>query len=269
MATTYARHAMVYVLHHPPNMPEGPSIVILREAVQGFKKKKILHATGNAKIDMHKLEGKTIRDIKSWGKHLLICFDGWYVRIHLLMFGSYRINEQKDAVPRLSLQFKKGELNFYTCSVQVIEKNPDEVYDWGADVMSPEWDEKKAAAKLKKMPQTLVCDALLDQNVFSGVGNIIKNEVLFRIYIHPKSEVGGLPVKQRNALLKEAVAYSYDFLAWKKAFVLKKHWLVNGKKMCPRCAIPLIKDYLGKTNRRSFFCNNCQVLYDTHAKQVK
>ena len=31
----------------------------------------------------------------------------------------------------------------------------------------------------------MVCDALLDQTVFAGVGNIIKNEVLFRTGVHP------------------------------------------------------------------------------------
>ena len=108
----------------------------------------------------------------------------------------------------------------------------------------------------------LSCDALLDQNIFSGSGNIIKNEVLFRIKVHPLSKVGALPAKQLNALVREARNYSFDFLEWKKAFVLKKHWLAHTKSTCPRCKIPLIKEYLGKTQRRSFFCNNCQELYD-------
>ena len=36
-------------------------------------------------------------------------------------------------------------------------------------------------------------DALLDQDVFAGAGNIIKNEVLHRIRVHPESPVGRLP----------------------------------------------------------------------------
>jgi len=52
----------------------------------------------------------------------------------------------------------------------------------------------------------------LDQNIFAGVGNIIKNEVLFRICVHPGSKVGKLPAKQLNALVKEARNYSFDFL---------------------------------------------------------
>ena len=242
-------------------MPEGPSIVILKEAVSSFKGKKVITISGNTKVELAHLEGKRITDFKSWGKHFLICFKNSSIRIHFMLFGSYRINEKKEAPPRLSLQFEHGELNFYACSVKLIEEDPDAVYDWSADVMSQDWDAAKAKRKLKKIPDTLVCDALLDQNIFAGVGNIIKNEVLFRIFVHPESKVGKLPAKQLNLLVKEARNYSFDFLEWKKQFVLKKHWLAHAKKTCPRCKIPIIKKHLGKTNRRSFFCNNCQVLY--------
>jgi endonuclease VIII len=70
-------------------------------------------------------------------------------------------------------------------------------------------------------------------------------------------------------MVNEACIYSYDFLEWKKAFVLKKHWLVHTKKTCPRCNIPITKEYIGKTNRRTFYCNNCQVLYAKPSKITK
>ncbi|MER3465444.1 MAG: endonuclease, partial [Chitinophagaceae bacterium] len=41
----------------------------------------------------------------------------------------------------------------------------------------------------------MVNDALLDQEIFSGVGNIIKNEVLYRIEVHPLSTIGALPLR--------------------------------------------------------------------------
>ena len=128
--------------------------------------------------------------------------------------------------------------------------------------MNENWDASKAKKKLKAQPETLVCDALLDQNIFAGVGNIIKNEVCYRIYVHPESKVGALPTKQLNELIKEAKIYSFDFLKWKKEYVLKKHWLAHTKKTCKRCDLPLIKKYSGKTKRRTFFCTNCQVLYE-------
>lgn len=242
-------------------MPEGPSIVILKEAVQAFTRKKILEVTGNSKIGIERLQGQTVIGFRSWGKHFLICFKTFTVRIHFMLFGSYRINEAREMKPRLSLRFQNGEINFYACSVKFIEEDLDEIYDWSCDVMNPLWDPAKAKQKLKAKPGLMACDALLDQQIFSGVGNIIKNEVLFRIKVHPESDVTKLPAKQLNELIKEAKDYSFQFLEWKKAFVLKKHWLAHTKKICPRDHIPLIKKHLGKTRRRSFFCERCQVLY--------
>ena len=242
-------------------MPEGPSIVILKEAIQIFKGKKVIGVSGNTKIEKERMAGLKIIDFKSWGKHFLICFPGFACRIHFMLFGSYRINERKITPPRLSLKFKNGELNFYACSVKLIDEPLDSIYEWTGDVMNENWDPKKAKQKLKALPKILVCDALLDQHIFAGVGNIIKNEVLYRIKIHPKSKIGKLPVRQLNLLIKEARNYSYDFYEWKKKYVLKKHWLAHTKRTCNRCNLPLVKEHLGKTNRRSFFCNNCQVLY--------
>ena len=111
------------------------------------------------------------------------------------------------------------------------------------------------------MPDALVCDALLDQQVFSGVGNIIKNEVLFRIRVHPLSTVGALPAPKLRALVDEARQYSFDFLAWKREYVLKQHWLAHAKRSCPRCHIPFLKANLGHSKRRSFYCERCQKRY--------
>jgi endonuclease-8 len=242
-------------------MPEGPSIVILREEAAHFAGHTILRAEGNAKIDMQRLPRQCVRSIRSFGKQTLIELPGFAIRVHLLMFGSYRIDERKDSAPRLSLGFDNGELNFYSCSVRLLEGDLDELYDWRSDVMSDQWDPALARAHLRKMPDTLVCDALLDQNLFAGVGNIIKNEVLYRIRVHPLSTVGALSPRKLGELVTQARVYSFEFLAWKRAFVLRKHWLVHNRGRCPRHDIPLVRAYLGKTNRRSFYCELCQKLY--------
>jgi endonuclease-8 len=243
-------------------MPEGPSIVILRELAASFAGKQILTASGNTKIDKTRLVNQRIVALHSWGKHFLIELPGFALRIHFLLFGSYTINERKDTAPRLSLQFAAGELNFYSCSVQYIEGSLGDTYDWRTDVMSDQWDAARALKKLRAMPNTYVCDALLDQTVFAGVGNIIKNEVLFRIRVHPLSAVGALPARKLRELVEQARRYSFEFLAWKRAFVLRKHWLVHTRSICPRCNIPLSKGKLGKTHRRSFFCERCQKKYE-------
>ena len=244
-------------------MPEGPTIVILKELVNKFKDETIIEATGNAKFDKAILLNKKVIDFKSWGKHFLICLPSITIRIHFLLFGSYSIDEKTKPQQRLRLHlnFKNGALYFYTCAVKVIDEPLNEIYDWTADVMNSKWAHKKAMQKLKNIPGTLACDALLDQEIFAGVGNIIKNEVLYRVKIHPESIVGDIPSNTLSKMVKEARNYSLDFLKRKKAFELKKHWLAYSKETCRRCDLPFKKEHLGKTKRRTFFCNNCQMLY--------
>jgi endonuclease-8 len=243
-------------------MPEGPSIVILKEQATPFLGRTITRVAGNTTIEKERLAGQRIEGIRSWGKHFLLELPDFSLRVHFMLFGSYRIDEAKSwAVPRLSLQFDPGEINFYACSVRFIEEPLDLVYDWWADVMSPHWDPALARKRLRSAPDMLACDALLDQDLFAGVGNIIKNEVLFRIRVHPLSTVGALPPKKLKELVDQARQYSFDFYEWKKAFVLKKHWLAHTKRTCPRCDIPFVKAHLGRTQRRSFYCESCQVRY--------
>lgn len=242
-------------------MPEGPSIAILRDEAAKFVGKRVRRAQGNAKIAMERIEGKRVADLRSFGKQTLILFDGFYVRVHLLMFGSYLIDERKDIAPRLGLTFPNGELNFYNCSVKLLDGDALAVYDWRIDIMSDQWDEKLVRKKFRAMPETFVCDALLDQDVFAGVGNIIKNEVLFLCKVHPLSRVGDLPARKANEIVAQARAYSFRFLDWKKAHVLRKHWLVHNKGQCPVHQIPLSRGYLGQRKRRSFYCELCQRLY--------
>jgi len=246
-------------------MPEGPSIFILKELITPlFYNKKIIKAYGNARVDMNQLIGKKIIDIRCWGKQLLIFTKEKMIRIHLLMFGSYSIDENKKPTRslRLALVVPKHTVYFYTCSVRLLPADAGNLYDWQADVLSDEWDPLKARKKLKAIPGIMICDALLDQQIFSGVGNIIKNEVLYRVKLHPENLIKDIPALKLSAVIKEARNYSFDFLKWKKEFTLKKHWLAHTKKICLRCNLPIIKKYCGKTKRRTFFCCGCQVRYN-------
>jgi endonuclease-8 len=243
-------------------MPEGPSIVILRALVEALQleSKQIISVSGNTTIDKERMLLQQVTEFKSWGKHFLICFENFTLRIHFMLFGSYRINERKVSPARLSLAFEDAELNFYACSLKYIEGEIKTTYDWSADVMSDDWDPKKALKKIRLHSESFACDILLDQQIFSGVGNIIKNEVLYRVGIHPLSMIKAIPFAKLKLLITEARLYSFDFLKWKKAYVLKQNWLVNTRKFCP-LKHPLQKAYLGKTKRRTFFCTICQKLY--------
>jgi endonuclease-8 len=244
-------------------VPEGPSLYLLKEQTAQFVGKTIVRAEGNTwAIDTARLLNQPVLALRTWGKQFFIQMPTMAVRIHMLLFGTYRINEERDKPPRLSLHFDDGSfLNFYACSVKEVDCDLDALVDWEADVMSDAWNPKKARKKLRNAPDMLACDALLDQEIFSGVGNIIKNEVLFRIRVDPRSTVGALPPAKLRALVEQAREYSFDFLAWKREWTLKQHWLAHARKICPRCHIPFHKANLGRSNRRSFWCERCQKLY--------
>lgn len=244
-------------------MPEGPSIVILKEALLPFVDQKVLNVRGNSKAGIERIQGTVINEIRSFGKQLLITLNsGFTIRIHFMLFGSYSINERKDRMERLGLDMEAGEINFYACSVRFLEGDISKIYDWKADVMSNKWSASAARNKLKELKDELACDVLLNQDVFAGVGNIIKNEVLFRTKIQPESLIGSIPQSRLNAMITDARAYSFQFMEWKKEYILRKNWLVHTKKECPRCKIPITrKQHLGKTKRRAFYCGNCQKLY--------
>ncbi len=233
--------------------------MLFKEALLHFKGKKVIRADGYAKIDMDRLYGQKITDIRTWGKHLLICFKDFTVQIHFLLFGSFRIDETKKINPKLHLHFAGTDLYFYMTSVHLLEGRPADHYDFRSDLLGESWDAKVAAEQLKASPDTLLCDILLDQQVFAGSGNIVKNEALFRAKLHPLNKTGDVPAAKRTALVKAVHGFTRDFLKWKRSNQLDAHLQVYEQQECPRCHIPLHKKTLGKTKRPTYYCNNCQV----------
>jgi endonuclease-8 len=243
-------------------MPEGPNLIMLKERLIPFKGRRVTAASGYAKnVDPEMLKGNTLGDIRTWGKHLLLVFEDFTLRIHQGLFGSYKINQPVKKKAALHLQFGDDEVNFSIVKVQVITEPLDEIYDWPADIMSKKWDEARAIEKLKNKPQLMVCDALLDQNIFAGSGNIIKNEALFRARVHPESLCGKIPGDKIKELSEEVITFSKEFLEYGKIHHLGERLQAYGRKECPRNHIPLHKKELGKTKRLTFYCDLCQVLY--------
>lgn len=240
-------------------MPEGPSLIIVKENISPFIGNKIIAAKGYADTDYSLLEQKKITAIQTWGKHLFICLKDINIEIHLKMFGSYLINERKPKInAKLSLQFAKEELNFYVVDVKLIKDIS--IYDKGADVMSEEWNAAKAVKKLREIPDVKICDALLDQQIFSGVGNIIKNEVLWLVKLHPETTIKNISASKFKKLVTEVVDYSFEFLQYKKEGTLSKHWKAYNQKSCSRCKHKIVKLYIGKGKRATYICENCQRL---------
>lgn len=243
-------------------MPEGPTIVLMKEDLQKFVGEKVTEVSGSEVPENSEIKGEFLREIKIFGKQTYLIFDTIIFKIHLMMFGSYSLYKRKDIdTLKLGLTFKDGEMYFYTCVVKVIDESYLKKIDWEVDIMSDQWNPEKTEKTLKAAPKMMICDALMNQDIFSGVGNIIKNEALFRVGIHPESLIGNLPPKKLKEIIAEARNYGFDFKKWKKANVLSKHFQIYHQKNCPICGAEIIKKDTGKSKRTSFFCENDQKLY--------
>ncbi len=240
-------------------MPEGPSMLIAAEEMSPASGKKVVSVSGSTKQPVKILKNQTLKEIGTWGKHLLLFFNKSVVKIHFMLWGSYSIDRKKPGRhPRLVINFGKTKFYFYACSVKFLEEDPDDIYDWSADILSPCWDETAALSKLKGQQNEMICDILMDQAIFSGVGNIIKNEVLFLLRLKPERKLKTLSSARQLVLMRETHDYSWKFYYWKKNYELKKHWLIMRKKICPNCQGPVTRRETGKRKRLSHYCERCQ-----------
>jgi endonuclease-8 len=264
---------------------EGPSLVILRKELRPFVGKPVIEVSGNTTLEVDQFAGQKLTWVKTWGKHLLLRIGKQTLRVHFLLWGSYSINAPKyerprprgrggagndrdepaalrvpatPRSPRLHLKFESGDVYFYACSMRFIEQSLTSLYDWRVDVMSRAWDSAYVRGLVKTEAKEYVADVLLDQDIFAGVGNIIKNEVLWNLRMHPLKRVEDLKPRELTAFVEEAHRYSHQFYRWKKRYVLRKHWNVYHKGVCPREGAKLIRKSMGKRDRYTFYCPVCQ-----------
>jgi endonuclease VIII len=242
---------------------EGPSLLILKEELKPFVGQRVLKVSGNTKQPKELLKGKKLLHVYSWGKVLFMEFgeraNSLFTRIHFMMFGSYRINEPRpNRFPRLEFQFPNGILYFYACSFRFVEKEVLNKLDPRVDLLSREWDEKHVLKLLKKKTHQYLCDLFLDQTVFAGSGNIVKNEVLFNLRCHPLTKLADLRRKDWPVAIRAVRAYCEHFYEWKKKFELRQHWQVYRKPKCPLCGGKIKREKLGQFERSTFYCRRHQ-----------
>jgi endonuclease-8 len=209
-----------------------------------------------------------VKNIFSWGKHLIIQFDDFALRTHFLLFGAFEatVNDipltgdyRRSYNPRLQLDFENGNIKLFNCSVKFLETgNAKTSYDFTIDIMSPRWDPDKAFDSISAKPGSEIADILLDQEIFAGVGNIIKNEVLWRVRIHPTTRVRDISPSHLMELIAETQKFSHLFYKWRKVFSLRKHLDIYQKSICPRCGAKVKREKTGKRKRISHFCPICQ-----------
>ena len=196
-------------------MPEGDTIhraaARLRAALDGatvaaFRAPRLVQPGPGA--------GTVIDGVEARGKYLLVHFaDGWTLETHMRMTGSwhlYRTGERwrrSAAAARAVIETESGwvAVCFAAPEVRLVRRNGGETGHLGPDLCTAAPDLALAVRRFDLLPsEALVADALLDQRVCCGVGNVYKSEVLFACGVHPLAPVGGIDGAGRLELVTTA-----------------------------------------------------------------
>lgn len=250
-------------------MTEGPTARLKAMQIEEeFREKELQDIFVRSKrqyIEAKLLIGKKLSKATSYGKNILLYFNGYVIRIHLMMYGSIRF-EREYSKPfrqvRLVLFFKDKNLVVYNAPIVEINetgKIEKELYSiYGIDPLT-NWNEEKLIEKVLEQKERKIGDVLLDQSIFNGIGNILRNEILFRAGINPERKIKDMKIDE----IKEIVLYTKklcdEFLKYKiEGKGIKDLLLVYNKKTCQKCGNKLVFYRQEPNKRKTFYCPICQ-----------
>lgn len=250
-------------------MTEGPTARLRAIQIENKFKNKILRDifTRSKKIYVNEknLIGKKLEKATSYGKNILLYFGEYLIRIHLMMYGSIRF-EKEYSKPfkqvRLALFFNEENLVIYNAPIieigytQEMEKK---IYDrYGIDPLT-NWNKEEVLKLLLNEKERKIGDVLLDQRIFNGIGNILRNEILFRAGINPERKVVELSQQEINNILIYTKRMCEEFLKMKlQRKGIKNLLLVYNRRICPKCGSNLIFYRQEPNGRKTFYCPICQ-----------
>lgn len=136
-------------------------------------------------------------------------------------------------------------------------KNDPKWGNLGPDPLRSDFSSKAFIRKLEENPSREIGEALLDQRVIAGMGNILRIEILFRSHIHPRRKVSSLSKREKEELLFWTLLL---FKKWMKQVGKQNDWILiyrkNGKP-CPNCGAPI--KFFNQAGRITYACPSCQI----------
>ena len=254
-------------------MAEGPLVHHyanrLRKVLKG-KEVRVEFGIRKLKVFEPSLEGLYIQEVEAHGKQFRIHFsDERVLLVHLMMWGSWRIyrNGQAWDKPhqRARVIFRTAAhevVAFSTPIVQLLsqtdlERDP----RWGTlgpDPLRPDFSKMEFFRLLETQADREIGEVLLDQRIISGIGNILRVEILFQSRIHPRRLVESLSDDERNEILRWILRLTKT---WMKGMGKKSNWIRiyrKSKKPCPRCGTLI--QFLPQARRITYACPSCQQL---------
>ena len=242
-------------------MPEGDSLHRAARRLQPLVGQRLEAESPNPRGEATgvapRIDGKVLESVEAVGKNLLLRFEGGIVvRSHLRMTGRWRLDprgRERTGLPWLVLRGTEHEGVLWNGPVLTLEAR--NLRRLGQDVLGESFDLDAAVARVRAAGGPTLGEALQDQRVLAGVGNMWMAEALWTIEVSPWLRVRDAS----DETLRDAIA---------SARTLMQESLANGRpgrrvyrragRPCLRCGTIVRSRGQGDANRTAYWCPSCQ-----------
>jgi endonuclease-8 len=222
--------------------------------------------------------GVRVSDVEAHGKHLLVRFDdGATLHTHMMVQGVWHVYRSgrrwRRPAHRARVVLEADDGTTAVCfDAPVVELRRDRaprpetrasqsLARLGPDLLDSAIDLDAVLSRLAAAPSdTTIGDALLDQRIAAGLGNVFKSEVCWACRVHPAAPIGALSPEQRRALYETAQSQLLANRDTRRRVTYRGGLAVYGKlrRPCPRCRTPIRRAWQGVTPRVTYWCPSCQ-----------
>jgi endonuclease-8 len=215
-------------------------------------------------LGLRRLDGLAVIAVEPHGKNLLFDLGELALHSHLGMNGSWHVYPRgarwrKPAGAAWALFRGKSQeavqFGGPTLRVTPTARLRRELSRLGPDVLAPDFDLAAAVASLRADPGRQLGDALLDQHLVAGIGNIFKSESCFAARLDPWARIADLTEEDLERVLTAARELMLEAVASgrQQRAVYRRAGLP-----CPVCRTPISSRGQGDANRTTYWCPRCQ-----------
>jgi endonuclease VIII len=244
-------------------MPEGDSLHRAARRLQVLVGQQVSvetpHPRAAAAVAAERLDGRRLEAVEAVGKNLLLTFEGGLVlRSHLRMSGRWQVRESGRRLtgrPWLILRSDGHEALLWNGPVLELSRRPRRPRV-GPDILAKPPDLAAMVANLRSEPADReLGDALLDQRLVAGIGNLWRAEALWHAQLSPWLALGEVSDEELEQALREAARLMRASLeAGRPGRAVYR----RAGRPCPRCGEPISSRGQGDDNRIAYWCPRCQ-----------
>lgn len=201
------------------------------------------------------IDGRRLERVEAVGKNLVLTFEGGVVvRTHLRMKGRWLVQPAGRPVLGKPWLVLRGETwQAVQRNGPVLELGTRSLAGLGPDIMRDPPDLDGMIERFRATDQTrLLGDALLDQRLVAGIGNMWKAESLFLVSLSPWAPLAEVDDVDLRRVLGEAAR------AMQSPRRRGRHVYRRVGRPCRRCGTPIRSRPQGKNARMTYWCPACQ-----------